>query len=135
MRFKRRKASKWTSLVIDLTPLIDVVFILLIFFLLTAAPSPDPTMSVHLPRASAGKINNINNKLVLVMKDNGDLYIEDNKINIKELEGILKEQQKMSPASKVVLQGDRKAQYDRFIEILEAVNKANLSLAVAVEKE
>ncbi|MBO8087910.1 MAG: biopolymer transporter ExbD, partial [Marichromatium sp.] len=55
MKFSNPSRRNVASIVIDLTPLIDVVFLLLLFFLLTTAPAPDPTLAVNLPKAESAQ--------------------------------------------------------------------------------
>ncbi len=133
MRFRRDRRRSWTSAVIDLTPLIDVVFLLLLFFLLTAAPAPDPTMAVQLPKATKGALSKLPDEVELTMQSDGRILFRGNEYTFPRLRDELKKVAAAKPATRVVLRGDRKAHYENFIRLLEVVNDANLSLSVAVE--
>lgn len=133
MRFKAEKKRTWASAVIDMTPLIDVVFLLLLFFLLTAAPAPDPTMAVQLPKAASGAVAKLPDEVELSLKDDGKIFFRGEHYPFEKLTSALKAIAAKKPATRVVLRGDRKANYESFIKLLEVVNNANLSLAVAVE--
>ncbi|MBU1240648.1 biopolymer transporter ExbD [Myxococcota bacterium] len=135
MRFRRERKKSWTSSVIDLTPLIDVVFLLLLFFLLTAAPAPDPTMAVHLPKATSGAVEKVPDEVELVLRDDGKILFQGQEYSFDRLSTELKQIAAKKPATRVILRGDRKAQYESFIGLLEVVNGANLSLSVAVEQK
>jgi biopolymer transport protein ExbD len=135
MKFRRNMEKSWTRSVIDMTPLIDVVFLLLLFFLLTAAPTPDPTLAVQLPKATSGAVEHAPKELEIVLREGGDLFVRGEKVTMEDLRLMLKKVAKKDPSTKVIFRGDRKSYYEKFIELLETVNSANLPLAVAVSKK
>ena len=135
MRFRSDKKRSVASAVIDLTPLIDVVFLLLLFFLLTAAPAPDPTMAVNLPKASSGAVAKLPDEVELSMKDDGRIFFRGRHYEFGALERELTMVARKKPSTRVILRGDRKANYESFIRLLETVNRANLTLSVAVEND
>lgn len=132
MRFRAEARSKWTGAVIDLTPLIDVVFLLLLFFLLTAAPAPDPTLDVALPASAAAEPPPPAREVTVVLQASGTIHYEGAVVELAELESRLLELARADSGARVVLRGDRAARYDLFVGILEAASSAGLSLHVAV---
>ncbi len=133
MRFGAASRKSWAQAVIDLTPLIDVVFLLLLFFLLTAAPAPDPTLDVQLPAGRGAHENLPVRDVVVVMKSDGALYVDDAQVDLTGLEARLRQEAARVPAPRVVLRGDRASRYDLFVAILEIAASAGLPLHVAVE--
>ncbi len=135
MRFRRPPAKGWSGMVMDLTPLIDVVFLLLIFFLLTTAPAPDPTMAVRLPEASSGRTLALPEEVVLFMRSDGTLILEGRRVSVENLSDILREMKKNRNISRVVLKGDTAARYGMVVKVLDAVTAAQLPLGVAVRRQ
>lgn len=131
MRFGTVSRRSWMQVAIDLTPLIDVVFLLLLFFLLTAAPAPDPTLDVQLPHAQ-GSQSPVGQEVVIVMKSDGALYVEGSQVDLRGLEAYL-QQVATTKNTRVVLKGDRSARYDIFVAVLEITATLGLPLHVAVE--
>lgn len=131
MRFGTVSRRSWMQVAIDLTPLIDVVFLLLLFFLLTAAPAPDPTLDVQLPHAQ-GSQPPVGQEVVIVLKSDGSLYVEGSQVDLRGLEAYL-QQAATTKNTRVVLKGDRFARYDIFVSVLEITATLGLPLHVAVE--
>ncbi len=132
MRFRTGTRSKWTGAVIDLTPLIDVVFLLLLFFLLTAAPAPDPTLDVALPASASAQAPAPAREVTVVLQASGVIHYENAIVDLPQLEERLLELARTDSRARVVLRGDRASRYDLFVGILEAASNAGLSLHVAV---
>jgi len=135
VKFRTGSRSKWAGAVIDLTPLIDVVFLLLLFFLLTAAPAPDPTLDVALPAAAASAAPDPAREVTVVLQSTGVIHYEGAIVDLPGLEARLLELAQADARARVILRGDRAARYDLFVAILEAVSSAGLSLHVAVSPQ
>jgi biopolymer transport protein ExbD len=131
VRFRTGSRSRWTAAVIDLTPLIDVVFLLLLFFLLTAAPAPDPTLDVDLPTAAAAAPPSPAREVTVVLKSDGAIHVEGAQVDMPGLEARLRSLAAEDPKIRVVLRGDRSSRFDLFVAILEATSGAGLQLHVA----
>lgn len=75
---------------IDLTPLIDVIFMLLIFFIMTTTFSK-PVIDVLLPASiTAEKAEDKTKEIAVTVSNKGDIYYNDKVINVSELETVLK---------------------------------------------
>lgn len=133
MRFGAASRRSWAQVVIDMTPLIDVVFLLLLFFLLTAAPAPDPTLDVQLPAAQGARTPPPARDVIVVMKSDGTLHVDGARMDLRGLEAHLQQTAALAPGARVVLRGDRAARYDIFVAILEITAASGLPLHVAVE--
>ncbi|MBU1410127.1 biopolymer transporter ExbD, partial [Myxococcota bacterium] len=120
---------------IDLTPLIDIVFLLLLFFLLTAAPAPDPTLDVALPAAAASETPPPAREVTIVLQASGVIYYENTIVDLPGLEARLLQLASSDAGARVILRGDRASRYDLFVAILEAASNAGLSLHVAVDAQ
>lgn len=135
MKFTSPKSRSFASVVIDLTPLIDIVFLLLLFFLLTTAPTPDPTLNVSLPKVENAGIDRVSEHIDITVKLDGTVYLVNVPVKMESLEKELREISKNVKGMKVVLRADGKIYYETFMRILETVNKLNLPLAVAVDEK
>ena len=87
MRF--REEIKQAHLKPDLTPLIDVVFLLLIFFMLGSQFVYSTKIKVDLPKAKTGKVSTENIVAITVTKD-GTLFLDDNQISFSDLNKIFR---------------------------------------------
>ncbi|MEM7816851.1 MAG: biopolymer transporter ExbD [Candidatus Aenigmatarchaeota archaeon] len=88
MKFKRRLLKEAGLTQIDIAPLIDVVFQLLIFFMLTSSFIAIPGISVKLPKAVSSEIIN-QQTLTIVISSEDIIYLKQNPVSLKELEDFI----------------------------------------------
>lgn len=121
---------------IEMLPLIDIVFLILVFFIYTAL-----SMAVHrgipvlLPRSSTAKIER---KLILsvTIQADGTIYLDKERVSLDTLEQALK--RKAGKETGVLLFSDRNLPYQKLFRVLDRIRKAGLtrvSLQAEVDKE
>jgi len=111
MQFKKHMELEHGLKQIDIAPLIDMVFQLLIFFMLTSSFIMQPGIKVNLPKAVTSKIIDKEN-LVLTISAENVLYLEDKVITLKELKSELKKSKKP-----ILIKADKKAEIGRVVEV------------------
>ncbi|MEA1928037.1 MAG: biopolymer transporter ExbD [Candidatus Auribacterota bacterium] len=126
-----RSARKRTKIVINVTSLIDVVFLLLIFFLVTSTFSEQPALKISLPRSSTSGSGN-KEELVLAVSRNGNLYLDQNEVTRSELPGLLADAARNSEDSSLVLRADRRVSYGLIVEIMDISRRVGLENIVAM---
>ena len=99
---------------IDLTPLIDCLFMLIIFFVLTMSFSR-PVLEIVLPEAQHAEVGQERNELLLCVKDDGKLYINEEPVTIEELGARLD----ADPEKLLNIYMDEKAPFSSFVEVLD----------------
>lgn len=108
---------------IDVTPLIDVVFLLLLFFILAATFSP-PVLQVALPAArTAERVEEDPARLVLVIDAAGQLHHRDEPATVESVPGLLAG----AAEGSVEVRVDRAAPFDAFAGVLDALRAAGRS--------
>ena len=85
MKFRRRAREE---LELNLTPLIDVVFLLLIFFMVSTTFQKESEISLQLPRASAEPPENVPERLEIVIDAAGGYYINDQELLKRDVESL-----------------------------------------------
>jgi len=115
MRFKRR--LRMEKGVIDLTPMINVFFLLFIFFLFTSSFIFQPGIKVSLPKAVTSEVIQLDNVTITVTKDD-KIYLEDRQVTREELAERLKilAKEKMG----LLIKADSRAPLGRIVEIWDA---------------
>jgi biopolymer transport protein ExbD len=98
----------------DITPLIDMVFQLLIFFMLTSSFVVQPGIKVNLPKAVTSEIAKIENIEIIVSSENV-AYLGGKVINMQELRTFLKQVAKRNLP--ILIKSDRRASLGRVVEI------------------
>ena len=117
----------------DLTPMIDMVFLLLIFFLLTSYVIL-PSIQVNLPESETALVNEPAD-LSLTIKQDRSLYLNDEAISKNRLEKVLRATFSRSPNG-IVIQSDRDVPFGFVVEIMDLTKKAGAeSISFLVEAE
>lgn len=128
IKLRRKKFFDRTP---EITSLIDIVFILLIFFLLTAVYRPTG-LDLDLPSAQSAHEQKDNPTVISVTAQN-EVYLNDRLVSLE----ILEEKLKALPAkSPMTLRGDKETDYGIFIQVLDKVRKHGehpLNLAAEID--
>ncbi len=118
---------------IDLTPMLDVVFIMLIFFIVTASFVKESGFDVNRPPNSQQPPKETEVKNILVNIDaDGQLYVNRRPVDAGALTANIKRLHAESPKGAVVIQADDDSANERLITVMDAARKAgvyNVSIA------
>lgn len=121
MQFEGRRRS---SRVPNLTPLIDVVFLLLVFFMLTSHFVREETLNVDLPSAESGVPLEDTEVLEIVVDEQSRLRVDNHFVELAELETVIRNTLAGGRKRTVRLRGDRRATLEVTVKILDAARKA-----------
>ena len=116
----------------NLTPLIDIVFLLLIFFMLTSHFVNQKSLNIELPKAETGEALGENNLLEIIINADGAIgYKQDsyksNEMSLKILEEQLRKDLSTSSEKSVRIKGDQSIAFSKAVEILDIARKAGAS--------
>lgn len=123
---------------LSLTPLIDIVFLLLIFFLVaTRFAEEDREMDVNLPSASEAMPLIVQPKEIFVNIDaEGNYYVGRKRMNIGQVEAHLKEAVRNNPAGQsVILRADKKCDLDFVVQVINVCNRARIDYSLTTSGE
>ncbi|MCX7798498.1 MAG: biopolymer transporter ExbD [Melioribacter sp.] len=131
-RHGKKKAKKRISIRIDMTPMVDVAFLLLTFFMLTTVFRKPQTLEINLPPKDVDVKIAESNLMTLRVDENMNIYwnmgIEiPKKIKFDDLRKFLQEKAKENPKLVVLIKIDRKSKYHAMIDIIDELNLANLT--------
>jgi biopolymer transport protein ExbD len=129
--FLRRKPQ---SSSIDITPLMDIVFQLLLFFILTSAML-QPSLPLDLP-GSPQKNEGTEADLVISIDAGGRIFLNDIPAPLEEVESAITALAREKPGAAVILRGDKLVQYGSFFEVLDTIRNGGITtLSLAYEEE
>ena len=120
---------------IMLSPMIDMMFLLLIFFIVSTMQMTElKTIPVKLPVATESVIQNTA-KFTVTIKDDGAYWLQDKVISRQDLINKAREEQKKDEKFQVVIRADENVQYKAVIGLLDSFKKAGVSrVGLATEK-
>ena len=123
------RKNRREHLVPELTPLIDVVFLLLIFFMVSSVfKKEELALLLNLPKSEAGKSDNVQKSFITIELASGSIAYEGTKMSIDDLSSKVEGLEKKTLVN---LRVDGEVKYDRLVNILDLLQKnklENLSL-------
>jgi biopolymer transport protein ExbD len=108
----------------NLTPLIDIVFLLLVFFMLTAHFVKDQSLDIVLPEANSAVNLEEQGALEIVINNKGEILIAKQIVKSDELDEALQQSLQGRSNKQVVLRGDKNSKLDLTVQIMDAARKA-----------
>ena len=113
----------------NLTPMIDVVFLLLIFFMVTTTfLEPEESLEVDLPQAASGGASEAEREeLVVTVLADGSTWLAGAPVSADELRGRLEEAARDDPETPVTIRGHRRASHESIVAVMDACGLAGLS--------
>lgn len=132
MRF-RKKEERIQD--VDMSPLIDMVFILLIFFMVSTTFVKD--MKLDLDRPSASSASKASSKVIRVYIDKyGDIYVDQQPVKVWAIQGKMRDLLRMSTTKSILVVTDANVQAQRLIDVIDQCRSAGAKdVAVATNKE
>ena len=108
---------------INVTPMVDVMLVLLIIFMVTA-PLLTVGVQVDLPKTKASIIRGEDEPLAITVKADGQLYLQETKIELNGLLPRLTAITGNNPEVRIFVRGDSSVNYGRVMEVMGAINAA-----------
>ena len=110
---------------INVTPLVDVMLVLLIIFMVTA-PMMTQGVEVNLPQTTAKNIKSQEEPLVISINSKKEIFLENNPVKLEDLENKMKSIFKYRREKDVLLRADRDVPYGFVINVMAGVKRAGI---------
>lgn len=120
------RPKKATGSSLDITPLVDLVFLLIIFFLLSTTFNIFPGIRLNLPVASSQKIHKERTEITLSVDQSGVIYLNKDPVDPTFLLPRLHELAREDRDTTVLIRGDREVGFGRMVDLLGTVKDAGL---------
>lgn len=116
---------------IDLTPMLDVIFIMLIFFIVTTSFVRESGIKVNRPSAQTAQKEDKANILVAISPE-GEIWIDRQRVDIRGLRAAIQRLRSQNPEASVVIQADQQARAGLMVEAMDQARLAGVqNVAVA----
>ena len=128
---RRRRATQEEEAEINITPMLDVVFIMLIFFIITASFVKESGIDVNRPDAATATVKERGNILVAIT-DNNQIWIDRRQVDVRSVRANIERLHAENPQGAVVIQADENSKNGLLVQVMDAARQAgvfNVSIA------
>jgi biopolymer transport protein ExbD len=130
--FLRRKREEPR---IELTPMVDVVFLLLIFFMISTTFIDTPGIAVKLPESSAPTLTKTPEEVEVALSREGEIFLRGEAVSPGQLAERLRDYQAQAADMTFMLRADEQALHGRVVQVMDIAREAGFGrLAMATEK-
>ncbi|MCK4564207.1 MAG: biopolymer transporter ExbD [Verrucomicrobia bacterium] len=121
------KLPRKDDVAIDMAPMIDMVFLLLIFFMVASVVVTDK-VKIALPEAQSAKVpEDTKNRMMLSVDANNQIYVNTNPVTIKELKKIVSDELDINPGLRILIRADKDVEYKTNKDIIIACAEVGAS--------
>lgn len=111
---------------INVTPLVDVLMVVLVMFILTAT-AQIAGIQVNLPKASSSVSLSLSKTKAISINEVGQVFLDAYPVTLPELEDRLRTEKALNPDFPVIVRGDQVVQYQKVVEVLDLLRRLELS--------
>jgi len=132
MRRKRTKEADESE--INLTPMLDVVFIMLIFFIVTASFVKESGIDISRPNAATAEVKEKGNILIAI-SETGEIWIDKRRVDVRAVRANIERLHAENPQGSVVIQADTDSKNGLLVQVMDAARQAgvfNVSIAAEI---
>lgn len=120
---------------IDMTPMLDIVFIMLIFFIVTTSFVKEAGIEVLKPKASNSKSNKSGN-IFIAIRPNGEVWMDKRMVDIERVAANIERMLAEQPTDTVIVQADKEAKHGVVVKVMDAIKASgDLKITIAAEKK
>jgi biopolymer transport protein ExbD len=128
MRFRKKKEDEPR---ISIAPLVDIVFLLLIFFMVTSHYDIAAGVRINLPKVTKkAESPDDENKIVLLVDKSANIFIDGKEIDIESLKARLGDEVKKRGVVQLILQADIDVRHGKVVEIMDYAKSAGINSIV-----
>lgn len=127
MRFREKRVTKS---IINLTPMVDMLFLILLFFLVTSSFIEQPNIKLELPSTKFASTSKIEERILTISQD-GKLFFQNQPVERKNLVSVLKSAFSKQDDKTLVLRADKNVSYGVVVDVMDAAKGAGLRRIVA----
>ena len=130
MRRRQRREAEESE--VNLTPMLDVVFIMLIFFIVTASFVKETGVEINRPSASTAQKNAAS--ILVAITDEGEIWMQRRPIDVRSVRANIERLLAENPQSSVVIQADRDSKNGLLVEVMDQARLAGaVGIAIAAD--
>lgn len=133
MRRRRFQTQVNEEIEINMTPMLDIVFIMLIFFIVTASFVNETGLSIQRPQSSTAEKKDSTSIPVAISAD-GQVHINKQAVDVQTIESIISQLKAENPKSTVMIQADKDASTGQLVRVMDKIRLGGIrEIAIATD--
>ncbi|RUO78772.1 biopolymer transporter ExbD [Idiomarina tyrosinivorans] len=129
----RKRIREEEDASIDMTPMLDIVFIMLIFFIVTTSFVKEAGIDVNKPEASQAQKKPSAN-IFIAIRANGEVWMDKRMVDVERVAANVERMVAEQPTDLVVIQADKKAEHGVVVQVMDQVKEAGIDkISIAAE--
>jgi biopolymer transport protein ExbD len=119
---------------IELAPFVDVLFLLVTYFLMNSTLAKNPSIKIELPKSDTAQVSSAKQFVVFIDKENR-IFLNEKPVALQNLSEEINRQSKDKDKDQIIIRGDKKADYQSIISVIDHLNKSGITrFNLATEK-
>lgn len=110
---------------IDMTPMLDIVFIMLIFFIVTTSFVKEAGIDVQKPKAAQATKKPTAN-IFIAVRENGEIWMDKRVVDVERVSANIEKLLAEQPTDIVIIQADKKAEHGVVVKVMDAIKDAGI---------
>ena len=129
------KRGRNTDLHVDMTPMVDCVFLLLIFFMISTSFIETPGLTIKLPESTKQTVTREPQEIKIYLDKDGNLFHREQPLSLDQFKALLQQTGGAAAQTTFLLLADREAKHGRVVQLMDLAQTAGIGkLAIATEQ-
>lgn len=130
----RKPIREADSAEIDITPMMDIVFIMLIFFIVTTSFVKEAGIDVNKPEAAQAQPQKTAT-IFIAIRANGEVWMDKRPVDVERVSANIERLRAESPTDTIIVQADKEAKHGVVMEVMDQIKAADPGLVISIAGE
>ncbi len=126
MSRRKKKVESEDKAEIDLTPMLDVVFIMLIFFIVTASFVKERAINVNVPEDNETPPTKENASILVQVNANDEIFIDGRRVDVRSVRSLIAQKHAENPEAPLVVRAHEESSAESYVNVADAAREANV---------
>ncbi len=126
MSRRKKKIESEDKAEIDLTPMLDVVFIMLIFFIVTASFVKERAINVNVPEDDEKPPVEENASILVQVNANDEIFIDGRRVDVRSVRSLIAQKHAENPEAPLVVRAHAESSAESYVNVADAAREANV---------
>lgn len=127
----RRRNREEEEAAIDMTPMLDIVFIMLIFFIVSTSFLKEAGIEVLKPKAQQATATSKAN-IFIAIRDTGEIWMDKRVVDVERVGANIERMLAETPTDVIVIQADKEAKHGVVVKVMDAIKAADDGLRISI---